>query len=263
VTATLTVLGAGSILPRAGYGCAGYALRAAPGGPVTLLDCGPGSVRSLAGNGVELREVTRVVLSHFHLDHCLDLYALAFARRSPFVDGLPPLELVGPVGLRERFAGGHELLGGFARDPDTTCTEVALDGERRGGFERGGEVWSCVATGHPQQAVAWRVDLSTGESLAYTGDTGPNPAVSELARGVDLLVSECSFPDEEEVAQHLTPTSAARLATDAGARRLLLSHFYPSMDPPAARARAAETFRGPIELARDGAVLAVGAGAAG
>ena len=61
--ATLAVLGAGSILPRVGYGCSGYALRPAPGAPVTLLDCGPGSIRALAGVGVELGEVERVVLS--------------------------------------------------------------------------------------------------------------------------------------------------------------------------------------------------------
>ena len=46
-SAELVVLGAGSILPRAGYGCAGYALRPTPDGALTLFDCGPGSLRAL------------------------------------------------------------------------------------------------------------------------------------------------------------------------------------------------------------------------
>ena len=58
--ATLHVLGAGSILPRAGYGCSGYALRPAPGEPVTLLDCGPGSIRALGGAGIDVAEIERV-----------------------------------------------------------------------------------------------------------------------------------------------------------------------------------------------------------
>ena len=53
----------------------------------------------------------------------------------------------------------------------------------------------------------------------------------------------------------LTPSGAARLASAAGARRLLLTHFYPSMDPERARHGAAATFPGPVEVARDGLLL--------
>src|SRR5688572_26913771 len=97
--AQLTVLGAGSILPRAGYGCAGYALRPAKGARVTLFDCGPGSIRALGAARIDLNEIERVVISHFHADHCLDLFALAFARNNPTLHPLPTLEIVGPVGL--------------------------------------------------------------------------------------------------------------------------------------------------------------------
>ncbi|HEX6884963.1 MAG TPA: MBL fold metallo-hydrolase, partial [Planctomycetota bacterium] len=109
--AELTVLGAGSILPRAGYGCAGYALRPAPGAPVTLLDCGPGSIRALAAAGIGVGEVRRVVFSHYHLDHCLDLFALAFARHNPALAAVGEIELVGPRGLRERIEGAPGILG--------------------------------------------------------------------------------------------------------------------------------------------------------
>jgi ribonuclease BN (tRNA processing enzyme) len=254
MSATLTVLGAGSIVPRVGYGCAGYALRPAPGAPVTLLDCGPGTVRNLAAAGITVEEVERVVLSHYHLDHCLDLFALAFARRNPALGAVGAIELIGPAGLRARMEGVPDALGHWAAMPRSTLREVA-PGER---LERGGLVWRSTANGHTPEALSWRVDDAQGAwSLVYTGDTGPDPRVAELARGADVLVCECSFPDDQAVANHLTPGGAGALARAAGVKRLVLTHFYPSMDPAAAGARAAEVFGGPVELARDGLVVAL------
>ena len=258
--AMLTVLGAGSILPRAGYGCAGYVLRPGPREPVTLLDCGPGSIRALAAAGVALEEVRRVVFSHYHLDHCLDLFALFFARRNPRFDPAPTLELFGPAGLAAIVARAPEALSRWASDPDARVHEVELDARGRGGFERDGLAFACAENGHNPEAVSWRVERAGDFALAYTGDTTEDPRVAELARGVELLVAECSFPDEEGVEGHLTPSSAARLARAAGAKALLLTHFYPRTDPEEARAVAARTFGGPILLARDGARFELGAG---
>jgi ribonuclease Z len=250
--ATLHVLGAGSILPRAGYGCAGYALRTGTGEPVTLLDCGPGSVRALGAHGIELGDVRRVVFSHYHLDHCLDLFALAFARRNPrFAPA--PLELVGPVGLARLVDETARALGRWAVDPDATVREVALDGEGRGSVERGALRLRCRKNGHNAESVSWRLDHARW-SLAYTGDTDEDPRVAELAEGVGLLVAECSFADDDAAPNHLTPRSAGRLARDARAGRLLLTHFYPGLEPEDARAAAARVFEGPIELARDGSM---------
>jgi len=258
VSATLTVLGAGSILPRAGYGCAGYALRPEAGGPVTLLDCGPGTIRNLAAAGIGLAEIERVVFSHFHLDHCLDLFALAFARHNPALGAVPELELVGPLGLARLLASAPAALGRWAEVPRSRATEVELDTNGRGRLERDGLAWSCVANGHTPEALSWRVQPA-GEarswSLVYSGDTPEEPRVAELARAAELFLCECSFPDEEGVPNHLTPSSAARLARSARVQRLLLTHFYPALDPAAARVRAGLTFDGPIELAHDGLVV--------
>ncbi len=257
MSATLTVLGAGSILPRAGYGCAGYALRALEGGPVTLLDCGPGTIRNLAAAGIELRDVRRVVFSHYHLDHCLDLFALAFARHNPAFADAPELELFGPVGLRRLVESAPAALGRWASIPRASVAEIEVDLEGRGAFEAGDLRFECLANGHNPEAVSWRIERGSEWSLAYTGDTPSEPRVAELAAGVDLFVAECSFPEEEAVPNHLTPTAAARLAREARARRLCLTHFYPSMDPEEARERARKVFDGPIDLARDGSVHAL------
>jgi ribonuclease BN (tRNA processing enzyme) len=248
--ATWNVLGAGSILPRLGYGCAGYALRTAPGEPVTLFDCGPGSLRMLAAVDVRLAEVERVVLSHFHVDHCLDLFAFAFARRNPHAQPARRLEVVGPVGTAELLERGAGTLGEWARDPDLAVTEVELG--RCEGLERGALRLSWAPARHTPEALSWRVDLEGGPSLAYSGDTGECDELARLAHAVDLFVCECSHGDERAVAGHLTPAAAGGLARRAGARRLLLTHFYPDLDPALAGRRAAEVFGGPVELARDG-----------
>ncbi len=227
MSATLTVLGAGSILPRAGYGCAGYALRPAPGAPVTLLDCGPGSVRQLGAAGIALRDVRQVVLSHYHLDHCLDLFALAFARRNPDFQGLAELARIGPRGLAALLEDLPGPLGRYGGDPLASDREVEPGEE----LNAAGLRLTSVPTLHTPEALAWRVELPGGASLLYTGDTGPNPDVAELGRGVDLFVAECSFPDGTKAEHHLTPSGAAELARAAGARALVLSHFYPGCDP--------------------------------
>ena len=68
-----------------------------------------------------------------------------------------------------------------------------------------------------------------GQSMAFIMDTGLCSAAEELADGVDLLVCESTFLQTEvELAarfKHLTAQQAATIARNAGARRLLLTHF--------------------------------------
>ena len=121
--------------------------------------------------------------------------------------------------------------------------------------------WRSAANGHTPEALSWRVEPDSsraGWSLVYTGDTPEDGRVVELARGARVLLAECSFPEEEAAPNHLTPSAAARMARAARVRTLVLTHFYPSMDPEEARTRAARVFDGTIELARDGRAFELG-----
>ncbi len=68
-----------------------------------------------------------------------------------------------------------------------------------------------------------------GRSVVYTGDTRPCDATREAARGADLLVHEATFADEEAARAaetgHSTAREAARVAREAGAQRLALTHL--------------------------------------
>ncbi len=83
-----------------------------------------------------------------------------------------------------------------------------------------------------------------GRSLAYCLDTRPCPSSVSLAHDVDCLVHEATFT-EEHVAEsdqygHSTASQAADIASRAGAKLLLITHFssrYPDYRPLLAEAR--------------------------
>lgn len=102
----------------------------------------------------------------------------------------------------------------------------------------------------------------SGRTLVYSGDTRPHPSVVEAARGADLLVHEATFGgDEMERARetgHSTAAEAARVALDAGVRRLVLTHISSryNRDAPELLAEARAVFPETV-IARDGMTVDV------
>lgn len=75
-----------------------------------LLDCGSGTLHGMGRDGLPWRELTHVVISHFHADHIGDLAPVLWALRwgARGEDGIPrglPLRFLGPVGLQGRMEG--------------------------------------------------------------------------------------------------------------------------------------------------------------
>jgi ribonuclease BN (tRNA processing enzyme) len=91
-----------------------------------------------------------------------------------------------------------------------------------------------------------------GGAFVYTGDTEYSESVVELARGASTLLIECSFPDGNPVPGHLTPSSAARIASEAGVERVVLTHIYPAADKPNLPASVSRGCDAEVLVAEDG-----------
>jgi ribonuclease Z len=102
-----------------------------------------------------------------------------------------------------------------------------------------------------------------GRRVAVTGDTRPCRGTIEAARAADLLIHDSTFGDPEqaraEETMHSTAREAARVAREAGAARLVLTHLSTRYDrefqPLVAQAR--EEYGGALDVAADGMVIEV------
>lgn len=211
---------------------------------LTLLD-------SPVGDGVDA-----VVITHHHPDHMLDLHGLLrarwFGRR-----GAPPIPLFAPDPV---LAVLHSLEDSDDAIPATFDFHALPAGPHRiGPFEL-----TSVALPHfvPNAGVR----LTAPELVvAYTGDTGPSPVLDDLARDADLFVAEASDRDQQpgtppapqQQVLHLNSDEAGAIAARAGARRLLLTHFWPGNNRELSRASAARHFHGEILLADEGVEIAL------
>jgi len=245
------VLGAGTAIPAERHSPAG--LYVSTGREHLLFDAGPGSAQRLHAIGASIFELDRIFLTHYHLDHCLDLASILFALRIPQPRRTKPLTVYGPTGLKQLYRRLNQAFHGGLTPRGYTLAIKEL-GETR--LRLGGATIITRRMQHSAPALGYRLDVR-GKSLAYSGDTDYCRAVVDLGRGADVLILECSAPDERKVVGHLTPTACGRIADEAECRHLVLTHFYPVFAGYDIRARVRAQFRGRLTLSRDCTSLTV------
>jgi len=229
----LSVLGCDGSYAGPGGACSGYLLSTAT--ERVWIDAGPGTLSRLQRH-VPLTELTGVVITHEHPDHCGELPVLRNALKYLLgVAGLPVITTAGTRRLVDDVSGGAA---------PTFAWDVVRDGdERRMGALR----LRFVGTDHPVETLAVRIDHPSG-SLAYSADTGAGLDGVRLdpdGTGVDILLVEASLAAHEEgTVQHLSAAQAARLATASGARSVVVTHVPPGVDPERRRAEVAAALPG-------------------
>lgn len=221
-----------------------------------VVDCGAGALQGLARAGLPWGAVDHLVISHFHADHIGEIPSLVFALRHGLeVPRTAPLDIWGPPGTQQLFEAWAAALGLWLVEPgfDLVIHEV----EPGTGAGIGSLQVTAAETPHTPESLALRI-AAGGSVLGYTGDTGPSDALAEFFRGVDLLLSECSLPEDLVADNHLSPESLARMAIGARVERLLVTHVYPQLrrlDVPALIEGAG--FSGEIIMAHDGLELEI------
>jgi ribonuclease BN (tRNA processing enzyme) len=212
-----------------------------------LLDLGSGALGALHTYADPLA-VDAVLLSHLHADHCLDLSGYYVMRKYHPTGHQPRIPVWGPVGTADRMARAYDLT------TDPGMTEEFDFREWEGSAQVGPFAIEAIPVAHPVPAFGLRVSVD-GVTVAYSGDTGPCPALDEVARDADVFLAEASFISGEDnpADLHLTGTDSARVAARVGVKRLLLTHIPPWYDPQTALGEAVAAYDGPVELARAGA----------
>src|SRR6185295_16651912 len=90
----------------------------------------------------------------------------------------------------------------------------------------------------------------SGHRLVYTSDTGPGWSPEVFGPGANLILSEATYQhDDIRAPIHLSARQAGELARAAQAKQLMLTHLWPSLDPAASVAEAADAFGKPVVLA--------------
>lgn len=241
----VTIVGSGTGIPVPERGYAGVLVQLA--GESWLLDAGPGSLQRLAQLGVTYQTLDRVMLTHLHPDHSLDLVSILFAMHIPSPARTKPLTIYGPAGLRAFHEGIRVIYPGMLdADSYTLTVEEWSEGARTIGDVQ----VQALSMHHSIAALGYRLTWQ-GKSVAYSGDTDLCAAVVKLGRAADLLILECSVTDEMNVAGHLTPSECGRIAAEAQCHKLALTHFYPVFKDYDILARVRRAYDGPVELARD------------
>ncbi len=213
-----------------------------------LIDPGPGSLRQLLKLGVTYNDVDSVLLTHFHPDHCLDLISFVFACRYPLLPRRKGVSVVGPVGLKSFYSGLSGVFGSAVK-PETF--ELRLEEVRDGTLELGKARLYIKPVEHTKESIGMRYEGGDGKILCYSGDTGYCGGIVDLAVDSDLLILESSFPEGAEAEGHLTPSLAGRIAREAGAKKLILTHIYPVCEGHDILSQCKKEFGGEVLVASD------------
>ena len=219
-----------------------------------VIDCGNGVARQMVLAKLKLASLRNVFLTHHHSDHNADygnLLLLAWATDlAKRVDtyGPPPLAemtrqflALNDYDIRTRTADeGRPSLKDLIAPHEITAGGVVMQDENV-------KVTAALVQHPPvEPAFAYRFDCPD-RSIVFSGDTRPSQNLVNLAQGADVLVHEVMhLPSLEQliatepnattlrehlIASHTTTEQVGRIATEAGVKTLVLSHFVPGGYP--------------------------------
>ncbi|HEX2294905.1 MAG TPA: MBL fold metallo-hydrolase [Actinomycetota bacterium] len=240
MTTEITVLGSSGRFATALRASSGYLLDV--DGHRLWLDAGAGTWRNLLAR-CEFADLEGVILTHRHPDHVSDVFQLRHALLYGPAGKLPEIPLWAPAQTLDSVCAYDDLRDAF----ELRAVDAGMTVEFAGAAIR------FVSMAHPPETLGVRVETADGV-LAYSADSGEEADFSALAGGADLFVCEASNQDSDEIWEgHLRASQAGRIASEVGARRLLLTHLPVGRDLGLSLAEAQRAAPGlSVQLAADG-----------
>ena len=267
----VTLLGTGC--PQADPHRFGPASLVFAGGRQFLIDCGSGVTQRLLGAGSSGAQLDAVLLTHLHSDHVIDLYQLLISSWHQGRDR--PQRIFGPPGTRafaeatmELWRREREQRIAWERRPSVAALELEIIEFSEGWIwqENGVRIAAFEVDHRPVEPAFGFLFEADGCRAVFSGDTTVCDNLIAWAGDVDLLVHEC-FIHREMVARrggqidqglenvaayHTISSEVGKVASRAGARALLLTHFVPvTFDRDALLAEVTADFAGPVLIGED------------
>jgi len=244
-----------------------------------VVDCGLGVTKGLVDQGMQLKDLSLIFITHLHSDHYLELGPLI---HTAWTAGLKtPVVVYGPAGLDAYWDG---FVASMSADinlriadegrPDLrqlVTFHVIDEGEV---FNENGITVDAIRNAHPPLIDTFALSFkTTNVHVVFTGDTAPIDTLEDFARGADLLIHEAMLEAalpallkrvgngsdklmDHWLRSHTFAHDAAMLATAAGVKQLALSHLVPADDPDFGtedwHAAVADHWDGPLVVGHDG-----------
>jgi ribonuclease BN (tRNA processing enzyme) len=246
----VTILGSGTCVPSLKRSSCSVLMKV--GTSKLLFDSGPGTMRRLLEAHTTIFEISHIFYSHLHPDHSSEFVPFIFATKYPENNRRKtPLTVAGGWGFVDFYQGLKTAYGRWIELAPQQLNIIEFDNQRTDSRQFENFTIKTAPVEHNPESIAYRVTGPGGYSVVYTGDTDYSETIIDLAKNTDLLICECALPDRFRVKGHLTPSLAGDLATKAGVRQLVLTHFYPQCDNENIAAECRKTFSGPLILADD------------
>lgn len=246
----ITILGSGTCVPSLQRSACSVLMQIDQA--VLLFDSGAGTMRRLLEAGLTIDEISYIFYSHLHPDHSGELVGFLFATKYPeSYRRRKPFTIVAAKGFSDFYEKLKLAYGDWIELAPGMMNITELDTKGRDHLDGGLFDVDSLPMDHTQSSLAYRITDRQGQSVVYTGDTDVCRNLVTLARDADVLICECALPDELKVPGHLTPSLAGEMATEAGVRKLVLTHFYPECDAVDVAEQCRKTYQGPLVLAED------------
>lgn len=221
----IIVLGSGSCVPSYKRYPASYFFYPSFLKENWLVDIGEGALFRLDEAKESYKEIDRIFISHTHPDHIGALVPLILALKyTPGFKRTKPLFIYGPDKVWE-YLKMHMDFASYLKCDFPLEFISCSDGSE---FKIGDCLIKTKMMEHFEPALGFRWNIG-GKVIVYGGDGAISDSLTGLSRNADLLILESSYVMNKPSPGHLTTFEAGKVAHQAGAKKLLLSHFYPEV----------------------------------
>ena len=225
----VTLLGTGSAWPDAERSSPAFLISCA--GTNYLIDCGGGTCHQLMRVGVPPPKLTTIFLTHIHIDHCVEFPSLVFGAYLTGKQGA--FELIGPKGVKafvdslfdNTYKFARPMMRGLRNKEIEINVREVNDGVV---FSEGEFNVSTLPVEHGFPTLGYRFEYK-GKSIVLSGDTEPCSNIVTLSKNADILVMDCSFPEEYGHKKgHCIPSEVGKIAHEANVKALCMVHLFPT-----------------------------------